>query len=208
MNTTPTGPASPTGSAGSTPPDARTPTRVSLCGHCGHPHHTATLVHHTATPTRRCDCIPAEVWTEPETARAVRDLDLGALIRLVRAHPRTRHLPQTSLAAMTGLSQTTVSRLESGTHANVGVHRCRQALTGLGAPPPQDDTPPQPRPRPRRCPRTRRAWSSPARSPSTYAYWTPPTARRSPAPSGRAKSPFCPTPTAPAYSSAPTPPGA
>ncbi|MFV2199211.1 helix-turn-helix domain-containing protein, partial [Nocardiopsis sp. LOL_012] len=59
-----------------------------------------------------CSCIPPGFWDNTEVMSALSDYDAAEVIRLLR---RSAHgLDQTSVAAMTGLSQSTVSRIESG----------------------------------------------------------------------------------------------
>ncbi|MFV2198059.1 helix-turn-helix domain-containing protein [Nocardiopsis sp. LOL_012] len=88
----------------------------SLCRHCGSPRQGGA-------PAWRCTCIPSQVWEEPAMARAVRPLNLSEVIRLLRRHPGTRHLSQSALANISGLSQSAVPRLEKGRHA-ANVRRC------------------------------------------------------------------------------------
>lgn len=64
---------------------------------------------------------------------AVEHIDLGAVMRLLRTHPMTRHLSQTALSRLTGASQSTVSRWESSNKIP-HPHRTVQAFQGLGVP--------------------------------------------------------------------------
>ncbi|WP_028649017.1 helix-turn-helix domain-containing protein [Nocardiopsis sp. CNT312] len=108
-----------------------------LCRHCGSPRQGGS-------PAYRCTCIPSHVWEDPGMAQAVRTLNLSAVIRFLRRHPDTEHLPQSALANISGLSPSVVSRLESGGHAT-NIRRCVEALEALGAPRAADEDRPGPR---------------------------------------------------------------
>lgn len=97
-----------------------------LCTNCGRPRYEEA-------PTRRCACIPDGVWKDPEMITAVEHIDLGAVMRLLRRHPMTRHLSQTALSRLTGASQSTISRWESSNKIP-HPHRAVQAFKGLGVP--------------------------------------------------------------------------
>ncbi|WP_160050871.1 helix-turn-helix domain-containing protein [Nocardiopsis sp. FR4] len=103
-----------------------------LCGYCGKPREGGAAAY-------RCTCIPAEVWRSPDLAQAVRTLNLAEVIRCLRRHSATRHLSQSALASLCGLSQAMISRLEAGAHVS-SISRAVTALAGLGAPGVSDGT--------------------------------------------------------------------
>lgn len=75
-----------------------------------------------------------EVWHEPEMITAVQQLDIVTVVRILRAHPRTRNLSQTALARLTGKSQATISEWESGKQKNPKTQQVADVLETLGAP--------------------------------------------------------------------------
>ena len=82
----------------------------------------------------RCACVPVEVWHEPEMITAVQQLDIVTVVRILRAHPRTRNLSQTAPARLTGKSQATISEWESGKQKNPKTQQVADVLEALGAP--------------------------------------------------------------------------
>ena len=95
---------------------------TELCAHCGRPR-SGTRV--------RCACVPAHVWSLAEAQAAVGARDVGGLLTVLREHTA---LSQTALARMSGLSQSTVSKLLSGQVDLQHRGRIDAALAGLGAP--------------------------------------------------------------------------
>lgn len=95
---------------------------TELCAHCGRPR-SGTRV--------RCACVPAHVWSLSEAQAAVSARDVGGLLTVLREHTA---LSQTALARMSGLSQSTVSKLLSGQVELQHRGRINAALAGLGAP--------------------------------------------------------------------------
>lgn len=65
---------------------------------------------------------------------AVQQLDIVTVVRVLRAHPRTRNLSQTALARLTGKSQATISEWESGKQKNPKTQQVADVLEALGAP--------------------------------------------------------------------------
>ncbi|MDA0564151.1 helix-turn-helix domain-containing protein [Streptomonospora sp. S1-112] len=74
--------------------------------------------------------MPTAFWKRADVTGAVADLDLSTVVRLLRAHT---NLTQEAIALRAGLSQSTVSRLETGRPAH-DLGKVRVALRGLGAP--------------------------------------------------------------------------
>lgn len=64
---------------------------------------------------------------------AVERMDVITVVRLLRSHPLTRHLTQTALAQLTGVSQATISGWETGDR-KADPRRVVEALQGLGTP--------------------------------------------------------------------------
>lgn len=77
-----------------------------------------------------CSCIPSEFWEHSEAAAAAAELDLTRLVQLLRSRI---DLNQEAIARLSGLSQSTVSRLESGRPLK-NLAKARQARKNLGAP--------------------------------------------------------------------------
>ena len=74
--------------------------------------------------------MPEHVWALGETRAAVEEKDVGRLLGALREHTP---LSQTALARMSGLSQSKVSKLLTGTQPLQGRDRVDAALAGLGA---------------------------------------------------------------------------
>lgn len=94
-----------------------------ICGSCGRPRAGSTSI---------CNCVPTWFWTEPDVEQAVEQHDAAAVIRLLRR--RIRSLTQEHIGLMCDLSQSTISRIESG--RSLEGARARHALKGMGAPAP------------------------------------------------------------------------
>lgn len=79
----------------------------------------------------RCLCIPRSFWERDETREAVASGDVCRVIRLLRRHT---NLTQEAIANLCGLTQSMVSRLESGERTLRDAQRRSQVLEALGAP--------------------------------------------------------------------------
>ncbi|MEY9214038.1 helix-turn-helix domain-containing protein [Thermobifida halotolerans] len=75
--------------------------------------------------------LPERFWTRPDVADAVARLDVTALIRRMRA---LTPITQDQIARLTGLTQSTISRIETGRSRLRDLARVRTVLTALGAP--------------------------------------------------------------------------
>ncbi len=92
------------------------------CGNCGRSH-DAPL---------GCGCIPAEFWTRSEVAAALTPPgDVGTVVRLLRAHT---DLTQEAIGNLAGLSQSAVSRLESGRRTITSPAKTTEILKRMGTP--------------------------------------------------------------------------
>ncbi|WP_199860156.1 helix-turn-helix domain-containing protein, partial [Thermobifida halotolerans] len=85
--------------------------------------------------------LPKEFWTHPAVAQAVARLDVTALIRQART---LTPITQEQLARLTGLTQPTISRIESGRTQPRDLARVRALLASLGAPEPAQHSGPHP----------------------------------------------------------------
>lgn len=106
-----------------------------LCSHCARPRSQAP---------NACACIPHEFWTLAPVAAAVAEGDAAQVIRELRARLSDR-LSQSAVALMTGLGQSTISRISNGGSLR-DQRKAVLALHGLGAasplPEPADPTAP------------------------------------------------------------------
>ena len=108
-----------------------------LCGYCG------------VMVGLECCCPLAPMRSDPRVREAAARGDLGTVLRQVRANTTPR-LTQKDLATITGLSQGSISRLESGRHLLLSdARKLRRALEGLGLSP-SDPAPVVEVPRPSR----------------------------------------------------------
>lgn len=80
----------------------------------------------------RCVCIPEGFWSSSRMLRAAGERDLRTLFRELN----NRGLSQRTLAALTGLGQTTVGAIMKGRRALTSNHLIDQALAGLRPPAP------------------------------------------------------------------------
>ncbi len=96
---------------------------MMLCGNCGRPRGRRRV--------NFCTCLPSGFWERPQVRQKVHERDAAGVLRLVRqANPR---LSQEALARMSGLSQSTMSRLLNGRPVG-NPAKAAAALTRLGAP--------------------------------------------------------------------------
>lgn len=91
------------------------------CGNCGR---------NRGDRPGSCECVPSWVWRDPEVVAAVRERDARRVIQFLRR--RVRNLSQESLAQMCGVSQSTITRAESG-KGLTDPRKAVEALHGLGA---------------------------------------------------------------------------
>ncbi len=97
-----------------------------LCTNCGRSRHGDD-------PHRRCTCLPDPVWETPEMIAAIERMDIIEVVQILRSNPLTRHLSQTALSRLIGVSQSTVSKWESG-DAAPNPRRIVDVLQRLGVP--------------------------------------------------------------------------
>lgn len=64
---------------------------------------------------------------------AIERMDIIGVVRILRSNPLTRHLSQTALSRLTGVSRSTISGWESGNRVP-DPRRAIEALEGLGVP--------------------------------------------------------------------------
>ncbi|NKY96735.1 helix-turn-helix domain-containing protein [Nocardiopsis dassonvillei subsp. albirubida] len=94
---------------------------TASCANCGRPHQASVSA---------CACIPVWFWAEPDVTHAVERGEAAEVIRLLRR--RVRGLTQEHIGTMCDLSQSTISRVESG--RDLEGTRAQRVLEGLGAP--------------------------------------------------------------------------
>ena len=75
--------------------------------------------------------VPARVWDLPEVQFALAERDFGRLCTLVRT---LGNLRQDDMVALTGLSQSFMSMLETGTRRLTNIDRIVELLAGLNVP--------------------------------------------------------------------------
>lgn len=97
-----------------------------LCTNCGRSRHGDD-------PHRRCTCLPDPVWEAPKMIAAIERMDIIEVVQILRSNPLTRHLSQTALSRLIGVSQSTVSKWESG-DAAPNPRRIVDVLQRLGVP--------------------------------------------------------------------------
>ena len=97
---------------------------LDLCTNCGRSR-SASL--------QPCACLPPSLWRLPAMVEAIERLDVVHVVRLLRAHPLTRHLSQSALARLTGTSQATISKWESE-KSSPDIRRSLEVLRTLGVP--------------------------------------------------------------------------
>lgn len=97
-----------------------------LCTNCGRSRHGED-------PHRGCTCLPGPVWKVPKMIAAIERMDIIEVIQILRSHELTRHLSQTALSRLTGVSQSTISKWESG-DAAPNPRRVVDVLQRLGVP--------------------------------------------------------------------------
>lgn len=80
---------------------------------------------------KHCLSVPEHVWADPELQSALSAWDFGRASRLIRLRGGLR---QDDMSRLTGLSQSFLSMLESGTRRLTNIDKIVEYLTGLGVP--------------------------------------------------------------------------
>ncbi|WP_329394478.1 helix-turn-helix transcriptional regulator [Streptomyces melanogenes] len=91
----------------------------------------ATCTRASARDAHRQPCIPEWVWRDADVIESLAKWDFGAAFHRIR---QIAHLRQEDLASLTGLSQSYLSALESGTRRLTHVEKIKIVLRGLGVP--------------------------------------------------------------------------